>query len=50
MKNDSMTVKGEDLRTSNKASHFARWQPANGIGKEQHGFVVGRLHNKGELA
>ena len=50
MKNDSMTVKGEDLRASNKASHFARWRPANGIGKEQHSFVVGRLHNKGELA
>ena len=50
MKDDSTTMKGENLRASNKASHFARWRPANGIGREQHGIVVGRPHNKGELA
>ena len=50
MKDNSTTVKGEDLRASNKVIHFVRWQPMNRIAKNSCSIVVGRLHNKGELA
>ena len=36
MKDNSMTVKGEDLHTSNKAIHLAHWKPVNGLGRQQH--------------
>ena len=44
MKDDSTTVKGEDLHASNKAIHFTCWRPVNERDREQHGIAVGRLH------
>ena len=40
MKDDSTTVKGEELHTSNKGIHFTCWWLVNGIAREQHDIIV----------